>query len=232
MNERDDMNLTATALGQRQRELLLCRYQDALEMGDFAEMEAVLAQAEQDPELSDALWELQATLAEAPDEAFERDAQTVRTLAASHLTSPVVATAAEAAALAEAMRKAAETEPELPPITVAEVAARLRGQRGVGKGNDPQARPLIERLSRISEPIGEDVSVRGIRGLLTRLGVADAGRRVVDAFHEAAFFLTMGRQQENDLRLAATRKATARRETARQTERTRPEEQEDREAAE
>lgn len=184
---------------RRQRERILFLYTDALLRGDMEALGLILAQAETDPILEQAIWEVQLTISDSLEEQDQRAiaraqaqaAVIVQDLLAGHFTAKVLPVAP------------VEEDPigEMPePITIGEVAADLKSK----SAGDPAAREALQRLAKINIPLS-DVSLRGVRSLLAQLDIGKVSRQFVDMFHDAALSLSLQRQQKYTL-LAATRR--------------------------
>lgn len=207
---------------RRRLERRVTEYLEALERGDFDTVEQILTEAESDPELEAAIWQTQIALAEEnPSLAFEQDATRVREVAAGTLSGAQHTTTAEARAAYQA--RAASPAPPTPaapadappevdpleeprPVTLGAVAERL--VRSLGERN-----PVVQRLAGNETPLGDDLSERRIRGLLSQMGLPNLARNVVDAVKRAASALTV-QHQKDTLRFAATRKQRERPDSA------------------
>jgi hypothetical protein len=178
---------------EREREKLAYRYTAALEQGDLHVVAAILAAAEQDPVLDRMLEEINGVYRAELGPPLAHDVARVQTLIAERLPSGLP-----------------EDEPAagLPPVTVADVLARLREDPGLPAVIRQELRILPESPEpQLSVPA--DLTQRGVRQLFDRLGLR-LSSRLQERFRETAIFLTLGRTQ-GQARLAAARQARARR---------------------
>jgi hypothetical protein len=187
-----DESLDAVTRRDRQVE----RYILALDHGDFEAVAAILAAAEADPELDRLLVEVDGALhAEAHLTTRADDQRAVRALLWKHLPS-------------------ASSEAETGPITVGDVAARLRDQHVMGKqllrGADIAAN---ERLHGNRTPLTEKLNARYIKQLAAKLDV-DASPMYWESFRRAAVVIAMARDA------GAAQLAAARQRRGRQSPRT------------
>lgn len=195
-------NEDMTRQARMQRELLLLRYTDAITHGDLDTLGVILEQAAGDPSLEQEIWETHLALGEeirqeemrAIAEQLRHASEQVTDMAASHFSAPIVRTAGEAA------------DPPAQEVTVGELAAALNADAGLSS----EVRASLHSWERSNEPCETDLSVRGIRALLARMGVDAVGRRLVEKTQELLFTLGMQRQG-HDVRLAAARRQTAQR---------------------
>jgi hypothetical protein len=166
---------------QQMREQWIHSYVQALDRGDAGGIEAALNAALSDPELSEAIDEVNLHyLEEAGISAFSMAAQTVANLAQKHL-----------AGAAEQQERMASAP------TVGEVAAQLQAQRLVY----PEDEAINRCLIRSQRPIPLELTVRNLTALFAELGL-EAGKRYVRAFKDAAIWLDISRSQ-SQLKLAA-----------------------------
>ncbi len=186
------------------RERFLLRYTEALLGGDLETQEKLCSAAAGNSELEAALLEIhEATGHELFAEAqatysleMERSVTDIRVLLNSHFQGRVLDRPEDASAYFE--------EEEISPVTVAEVARRLRSEVS-GRERD-QSVETLNTLTKVDEVLPETLSPRSIRSLLQRLEV-DLGRWFDQRFHEAAFHLASGRQEQ---RLIAARRVRER----------------------
>jgi hypothetical protein len=166
---------------QQMREQWIHRYVQALDRGDAEGIAEALDAALSDPELSEAIDEINLTyLEEAGIPAFSNAAQTVADLAQKHL-----------AGATEQQQRMASTP------TIGEVAAQLQAQRLVHPDDDV----LNSHLLQSQRPIPLEVTVRNLTALLAELGF-EASKRYVRVFKDAAIWLDMSRSQ-SQIKLAA-----------------------------
>ena len=178
------------------REKAFFVYWSALERGDMETCQRVLRLAEGDAELCRIIVQAHDEDTAAPQVLAtpESEAAQVRDLAAQIFSAPALSGPSHP-----------EEEEVLPPLTVADVAARMQAdvaQRAMKPS--PRDADLLRRLSRLPTPVPE-LSPRGARRFLEGLGVA-CGERMQQTFREAATYLHMSRQQ-NVAQMAATRRA-------------------------
>ncbi|HVB21681.1 MAG TPA: hypothetical protein VNG51_07030 [Ktedonobacteraceae bacterium] len=172
------------------REKALHRYMDAFERDDFDTMSQVLAQAEQDPELENLIWEVHAAYAaEEEVEQREHDVEQVQQLLRHHLPSgwemPV-------------------TIEDMPPLTIGDVAARMQADEAVRGSVKQELNSVMQRLHQSNTMLPENLGIRSVRDLFTQLGV-QASKQLQKLFSETSLFLRSGRQQ-GMAQLAATRR--------------------------
>jgi hypothetical protein len=184
-----------------EREKILLRYTEALLNGDWDEQELILQAIVNNSELENAILNLhqqvgQHLLIETQEAYIQENEQSlidVRTLLESHFEGRVLDRPEDASAFSlESL--------ELLPVTVAEVANRLRSE--VTGREIENTNTVLSQLAQNNEPLPEVISPRQIRALLSRLGI-DLGRWFEQRFHEAAFYLESGRQEQ---RLIAARR--------------------------
>jgi hypothetical protein len=163
------------------RERALYVYGRALAAGDFETMARIHEQAEVDPVLERQLDELlDADAAGLPELALADDADVVRDLLARHITG------------------AQAEDGEAPaPITVGEVAGKLRAERRVS----PQDEAALAQLLSQSEQVPARLGLGEVRRFGQRLGVA-ASDGFWRLFREAALLLGVGQSQQAGLAAA------------------------------
>lgn len=172
------------------REKLIYRYVQALDQGDLDQVADILEQSMNDPELDRAITEINLAIeVEEGLSSLAVDAEKVGNIARKHLHAP-----AEADTI------------EDKPLTVGEVAARLKSDRRV---------PFVdieanERLLTISHPLPAWLSIQAVKQLAGELGVT-ASDRFWLAFHDTAVMLSMGRSHQTQL--LAARPESSRRTT-------------------
>ena len=193
MKGNDDM----TRHARKQRELLLLRYTDAITRGDLDAIGPILDQATNDPELERGIWETHMAIGEelrqeemkTISEQLERHATQVTNLASTHFSSPVSRSPDELA------------PPQAHAVTVGELVAALRSSKEIVS----EIKERLRFLERSEDICDSDLSVRGVRTLLARIGLASANKRLVEKVQELLFTLGMQRQSP-DVRLAAARR--------------------------
>ena len=198
MKGNDEMSRQA----RMQRELLLLRYTDAITDGDLDTVGSILDQAANDPDLERGIWETHLALGEELRQEetrtisaqLEKYAAQVTELAASHFSAPLSLTPIEG------------SPPPLHEITVGELAAALRSSNDIS----PEIQTRLRFLERSDDPCDTDLSVRGIRSLLARMGVDSASKRLVEKVQNLLFTLGMQRQGP-EVRLAAARRQRSQR---------------------
>jgi hypothetical protein len=169
-------------------EKTLLRYTIALEKGDFESIEAILYEAEQDPELERMILEINDLAAAEMDEVAQaNDLPVVRELIRTHLPSGL-----------------REATPEPPPLTVGHVLARIHADAALRGRVEREALAATKPHQAVDTPLPTDLSLRGVSHLLEQLGV-QVGRRFQNLFRETAIFMRMGRNQ-GVARMAATRR--------------------------
>jgi hypothetical protein len=164
------------------REKLIYRYVQAVDQGDLEEIAAVLEAALDDPELDRIITEID--LAYQEEEKLmpiAQEAQLVRELLHEHLPSAFVT-----------------EEVDDKPLTVGEVAARLKANRKVPVADEKTNRLLL----RSSVPIPTWLNARVIQKLAEELGVT-ASKRFWQMFKDTAITLNMGRSHSQAQLLAA-----------------------------
>lgn len=170
-------------------EKIIYRYISALEQGDFETLTTILQQAEQDPELETMLWEV----SEHYGNEYEQIAQTnsiniVEQLIEEHLPSAVQA----------------NTEEDLPPLTIGDVMARLQSTATTPNNVRREASDLAERISHKNVPLPAKLNRQSLSQVFEQLELS-VSKSFQTLFHKTAIFLSMGREQ-NMARLAATRR--------------------------
>ena len=210
-----------------ERERIFRQYIEALEIGNLDTQDRLLAEAmafseqQGDSRLEVTLWEAQSAIGaelEANDAAAlaarkQSEAAQVLSLAQSSFSTPAAASRGELQAKQAALLAEEEALEEPPPVTLREVAARLRVDLGrMPPRFAPVVRELVARLEiqHGAVPVERaDLSERGARSLLGRLGLETAGSWLAKQFHEALLSLQISREQE--LRLAAARRSRSHR---------------------
>jgi hypothetical protein len=165
------------------------RYLDAFDAGDLDALYSLWKQAATNPELEQVLGELTDGLAleEGPDPSWESDAARVRTLLREHLPSAFV------------------EDTELPPLTVGDVAARLRTDQSLASRLSATDWEANDRLRMMTALLPEELGLPNFEKWQTTLGV-QASSHYWRAFRQAAVLLAMGRCQRAG-ELAAARRA-------------------------
>lgn len=164
------------------REKLIYRYVQAMDRGDVDEIAAVLEAALDDPELDRIITEIDLAYQEEEQlTPIAQDAELVRKLLREHLPS------------------AFETEEsDDKPLTVGEVAARLKADRKVPIADEETNRLLLTS----SKTIPTWLSGKAIKKLAEELGVT-ASKRFWQMFKDTAITLNMGRSHSQTQLLAA-----------------------------
>lgn len=171
------------------REKALHRYMDAFERDDFDTMAQVLAQAEQDPELENLIWDVHtAYAAEEEVELREHDVEQVQQLLRHHLPS--------------GWETPVNIE-DMPPLTISDVAARMQADEAVRGSVKQELNNVMQRLRQSNRTLPENLGLRGVRDLFAQLGV-QTSKQLQKLFSETALFLRSGRQQ-GMAQMAATR---------------------------
>lgn len=182
-------NERISKLSQRQREELLCRYDSALERGDFDVMARILQEAESDSLLERMILEFhEASLAEEDATAEQGDAEIVRQLILKCIPS--------------GLAHQASSDP--PPLTVSEVIDRLRSEGSLLTSTAQEEGSAIRQLRQSDAPLPKDLSKRSVRQLFEQMGLS-LSDRFQKLFREAAIFLSMGREQQSAQMAAARR---------------------------
>jgi hypothetical protein len=207
------------------REARLLAYFEAVERGDLDAQDRLLAEGAHDPQFVSAAWEIHMALAEeaetmvlaAADAATTADAETVRDLARRTLESPVMQTRAEALASAAQFQEEADAELDERPLTLRDVADRLRADTADGftpRRYREATQNAANRLAAASEPLEkEHLTERGAQTLLQRLGLAELGIWFVRQFHQTALAMKLARQR-NSIQMAAARRQRSSRPSA------------------
>jgi hypothetical protein len=184
-------NQQPTRQQRLEREKQLHLYMDAFERGDFDRMTQILNKAEQDPELGDLIWKVQAAyVAEHESEEREHDVEVVRHLLRTYIPSAWDTPEKE----------------EIPPLTVGDVIARMQADEATRGLTSREFTRVAQQLSRSSQLLPADLGLHGVRKLFAQLGV-QASKQLQKLFSQTALFLSTGREQ-GMARLAATRKQT------------------------
>ncbi len=183
---RGDIN----SIRRHAREKALYHYGRALDCGDFETVAAVLKEAESDSELERMIIEInQVFRVEYEESARDDDAEVVRQLAHKHLPSGLESDIEVA---------------ELPPLTVADVAVRIKSDAARSGRTTRDVMTTAERLTASHAPLPETLNQAAVRQLLDRLGVP-VSTTFLKVFRDTAIFLAMGREHGN-ARLAAARR--------------------------
>jgi hypothetical protein len=164
---------------RRELDLAVIRYVTALDQGDLGAVATVWEQAERDPELERALWEVDEALL------LERDAAVVR------------------AALDRCLPSAAVADRPYAPLTVADVAERLRRDPPAGWHlRDAADLAANERMLACGEALPPSLGLGALKEWAERLGL-HAGERYWQAFRQAALRLRLAQEAEPWLLQAA-----------------------------
>jgi hypothetical protein len=165
------------------REKAIYRYVRALDESDLETVAAILDSALHDADLDAAIIEINLTVQEEEQLTPSAGAaEIVRSLLRKHLAHTVEADAGD------------ET-----PVTVAEVAARLKSERRVPFTDQE----VNDRLLTVSRPLPAWLSIQAVKEMATELG-ATATERYWRAFRDAAIMLNMARSHRQ-AQLAAAR---------------------------
>jgi hypothetical protein len=217
------------------RERIIRDYIEALDTGSLDAQDRLLTEAmafcerHGDTTLESTLWEAQIAVGaelEADDVAAlvarkHAEAAEILNLAQASFSTPAAASRAELQAEQAALMAEDEALEEPPPLTLGEVAARLRVDLARTPPRfAPAVRNLVARLESHhgGVPVERmDLSERGARSLLGRLGLETAGSWLGKQFHEALLSLQISREQE--LRLAAARRSRSQRQRPDQRQR-------------
>jgi hypothetical protein len=160
------------------REKAIYRYVEALDKAELDTIAAVLDLAVDDPDLSQAITEVNLSIQEEMQLLpFAADAESVRTLIHNHLHS-VTEVAGDR---------------DL-PLTVGEVAAKLKSERRVPFSDEK----INDLLLNSHQSLPAFLSLEAIQHLGRELGVR-ASDRFWRAFRDAAITLSMGRGRESQL---------------------------------
>lgn len=174
------------------RERAALRYLDAHDASDLESIAALWEQAERDPNLERLLRELDEGLEQEGDPSASRQADESRVLELARASLP--------SAFPQAV--------DLAPLTVAEVACRLRGDPQLWRQLGPEDRRANDALAAMATPVPEELSQPALERWISGLGVS-AGPGYWRTFRKAAVLMAMARcQQEGNL--AAARQATPR----------------------
>ena len=194
MKGHDDMIRQA----RKQRELLLLRYTDAIISGDLSTVSLILDQATNDLELERSIWETHLAIGAEMrheetriiSEQLDQDSNMIKDLASAYFST---------SATSERLAPLQIVSEEVEPVTVGEVAADLRNRV------DASTQLLLRKIEHIDEPLGQDVSPRGLRTLLAHLGIENVSKHFLSMFQDTVFALGIQRQG-HAFRLAATRR--------------------------
>ena len=170
------------------REKAIYRYIQALDESDLETAAAILESALHDPELDAAIAEINLAIQEEEQlTPVAGDAETVRGLLRKYLPH------------------ASEAGPEDDtPLTVGEVAARLKSERRVPFMDEQ----VNERLLGISRTLPEWLSIQAVNQMAAELGVT-ASSRYWRVFRDVAIMLNMARSHR-EAQLAAAREGRPR----------------------
>jgi hypothetical protein len=168
------------------RQKAIQRYVRAIDKGDLEEIINVLDQATTDPALDLMLVEInQAVEQEEGLTVFAKDTVFVRQLIHQHFNSDIMS-----------------DEPDVQPLTIGEVAARMQAARNVPTTDQSIHKTLLH----FSTPLPEFLNIQAIRKLATELQV-DASEKFWRVFRDTAIMMGIGRGQAQ---MAAARKQKAR----------------------
>jgi len=160
------------------REKAIYRYVEALDKAELDTIAAVLDLAVSDPELSQAITEVNLSIQEEMQlTPFAADAEIVRTLIRKHLHSAIEV-----------------VEDKDLPLTVGEVAAKLKSERRVPFTDEK----VNDFLLNNQQSLPALLSLEATRLMGRDLGVT-ASDRFWRAFRDAAITLSMGRGRESQL---------------------------------
>lgn len=164
--------------GTTVREKAIYRYVEALDQGDADTVAAVLDLALNDPELDQAIAEVNLAIQDEEQLApLAADAKIVRDLIHTHLRSALES-----------------REAEDQPLTVGEVAARLKAERRVPFPDEEANNYLLTN----SRPLPAQLSAQTIKQMATDLGIR-ASDRFWRVFRDMAIMLGMGRSHKAQL---------------------------------
>jgi hypothetical protein len=183
----DDMSKIAK---ERQRDLAVFQYIEALEAGDLSRVEAILLQADADPELFRLIQDVDWALAE--EEGLlpqTSNALKIHQLIEQHLTSTF---AREQENLANSAK----------PLTVGEVAARLKA----GNKLPPAFREVNERLLKNTTSLPLDLNWMSLLALSRNLGI-EISELYWKQFFQTAVALGLARSHDQ-AKLAARERKT------------------------
>lgn len=194
MDKRNDESLR-----RRARERAVYRYFSALERGDFDTVTAILAQAEDDTGLAQMIDEVNDALATEYEEAArEREALPVREMLTEHLPSGF------------APDDHYDHDFELPPLTIATVAAHMREDAAQRGQMTAELKTLTEYLADNLRPLSDELSLGTVRKLFSELGIS-ASPTLIKQFRTTAIYLAEGREQGQAYQAAARRQRESRR---------------------
>jgi hypothetical protein len=175
-------------MSQLMREKALFRYTSALERGDMAIVAFILEQAEQNPELEKMILEVNEIYQAEYEQAVAADDHAViQQMIQEHLPSSQL-----------------EVDEDPPPLTVGDVVGRLQSDAAVSGALKEEVHRTASQVARRNVPLPNQLDRRTIAQLFQELGVT-VSQPFQRLFHNAAVFLSMGREQ-NMARLAATRR--------------------------
>ncbi|MBD2001410.1 hypothetical protein H6G00_33260 [Leptolyngbya sp. FACHB-541] len=175
------------------RERLIYQYVTALDEGDLESLTPVLEAAIDDPELEQAIADINIAYQEEEHLTFTTtDAELVRQLLRKHLSSAFE-----------------EQISNTTPLTTSDVAHSLK--------DDPKVlsidKPALERLQKISVTLPTTLGLPSLKQLAKDIEI-EASDRFWQLFRQKAIFMRMGRSHEkakNQTQLAAAREAVAKR---------------------
>ena len=209
------------------RERIIRQYIEALETGNLGAEERLLTEAmafsveQADDGLEATLWEAQIAIGaelEANDVtalAARKHAEATQVLSLAQVSFSTLAAASRGELEAKQAVLMAEDEAleEPPPVTLREVAARLQVDLGrMPPRFIPAVRELVASLETQHGGVPverSDLSERGARSLLGRLGLDAVSSWLGKQFHEVLLSLQISREQE--LRLTAARRSRSQR---------------------
>jgi len=188
---------------QRAREQLLCEFLMAYDHREYPTLEAILQIAERDAALDALIWRIFPQYVQAEQERGRQQETTDTTARVRSLLDQYLPTSHSP--LPNAMT--------LPPITIADVAARMQADataRSMPVPDEQEIRRQLPVLLGIDEPLPVDVQTSAIRAMFRRLGIADSAG-LITIFRETALFLRAGRDQTQAHLSAARRQQQERR---------------------
>lgn len=178
------------AQGQKYaRERLMFRYVNALERGDLETVGVILEQAEQDAELERMILEVNDFYVSEQQEMIdERDAAFVRKMILQHLPSA----------------DSELSEGELPPLTVADVLARISSDAALKRQLEREPASALMQLQHVTQALPTNLTLTNVRVLFGQWGIR-VSASFEKLFRETAIFLSLGHEQTR-AQLAATRR--------------------------